>query len=177
MGCFGMSREYGSIGPDISLRPSDQEDAEFLYRVYADSRAEEMALIADWSQVQKEEFLRFQFQAQHSHYRSNYPDARYDLILEAGRPIGRFYVCDLEGEIRLMDIALLAGERNRGVGAALVKALLDRAAGLGKMVSLHVEEQNRARRLYERLGFEDVEDVAFYKLMHWHPPERGPGIS
>lgn len=150
---------------------------DFLFRVYADSRAEEMALIADWSEEQKDEFLRFQFRAQHSHYQSNYPDARYDLILEGGRPIGRLYVCDLEEEIRLMDIALLAAERGRGVGTELVKALLDRAAVLGKIVSLHVEEQNPAKHLYERLGFEDIDDVSFYKLMHWHPPGRGSEIS
>jgi GNAT superfamily N-acetyltransferase len=146
---------------------------EFLYRVYADSRAQEMALIADWTDEQKESFLRFQFQAQHRHYQEHYPGARYDLILRDGRPIGRLYVCDLEEEIRLMDIALLASERNRGIGSALMKELLDRAAGLGNRVSLHVEEYNPAKRLYERLGFRDVADVSFYKLMHWDPPEPG----
>jgi GNAT superfamily N-acetyltransferase len=134
----GSGRCAEGIG--VTLRPSGEQDLEFLFRVYADSRAEEMALIADWSEEQKEAFLRFQFRAQHTHYREHYPDARYDLILRDRSPIGRLYVCDLEEEIRLMDIALLASERNRGVGTGLVKALLDRAAGAGKRVSLHVEE-------------------------------------
>jgi ribosomal protein S18 acetylase RimI-like enzyme len=163
----GTGHPADDIG--VTLRPSGEQDMDFLFRVYADSRAGEMALIADWSDEQKDEFLRFQFRAQDNHYREHYPDARYDLILRDGRPIGRLYVCDLEEEIRLMDIALLATERNRGVGTALMQALLERATQQGKFVSLHVEEHNPAKRLYERLGFRDVADVSFYKLMHWHP--------
>jgi len=158
----------------VTLRPFGEQDMELLYRIYADSRAEEMAMIADWSDEQKEAFLRFQFRAQHTHYQEHYPGARYDLILRDRRPIGRLYVCDLEGEIRLMDITLLAAERNRGVGTALVKTLLERAAAMGKPVSLHVEEYSPAKRLYERLGFRDVADVSFYRLMHWHPPQPRP---
>ena len=68
-----------------------------------------------------------------------------------------------------MDIALLPEHRNRGLGGALVRELLDEAAAAGCLVSLHVEENNPARRLYQRLGFRDVADVSFYKLMHWEP--------
>ena len=38
------------------------------------------------------------------------------------------------------------------------------------MVSLHVEDDNPARRLYDRLGFVEIAEVTFYKLMHWIPP-------
>lgn len=156
--------------PGITLRRCGDADLPFLRRVYADARAAELALVADWSQAQREAFLRFQFDAQHHHYHGQYPRADYDLILERDRPVGRLYICDLDHEIRLMDIALLATARNRGIGTALLRTLLERAAALGKPVSLHVENENPAKRLYQRLGFSDTSQVSFYQLMHWHPP-------
>jgi predicted GNAT family acetyltransferase len=95
-----------------------------------------------------------------------------------GQRIGRLYVAELEAEqkaeLRLMDVALLPEYRNRGMGGALVRELLDEAAAAGRLVSLHVEENNPARRLYQRLGFRDVDDVSFYKLMQWEAAGKEP---
>ena len=41
------------------------------------------------------------------------------------------------------------------------------ADGLGEDVSIHVEKQNPAMRLYRRLGFEIEEDKGVYDLMRW----------
>lgn len=62
------------------------------------------------------------------------------------------------GEAELGDLAVDEGARRRGVGAALVKAVLEAAADRGaSAVLLEVRESNRAaRRLYERAGFERV---------------------
>ena len=69
-----------------------------------------------------------------------------------------------------MDIALVPAERNSGIGGKICRELMDEATQAGKIVSLHVEEDNPAKRLYERLGFVEAGDVSFYKLMHWCPP-------
>ncbi len=172
--------------PGATLRAFREDDLEFLCELYASTRADEMALLIDWSQEQKRAFLRQQFEAQHGYYQQQYPGARYDVIELEGQRIGRLYVAELgagegareadepqepqqKAELRLMDIALLPEHRNRGLGEALVRELLDEAAATGRLVSLHVEENNPARRLYQRLGFRDVADVSFYKLMHWEP--------
>jgi len=56
-------------------------------------------------------------------------------------------------------IGLVPEARGRGIGTALLSALLDRAAELGyAATSLSVFLKNPALRLYERLGFEKVED-------------------
>jgi ribosomal protein S18 acetylase RimI-like enzyme len=45
-----------------------------------------------------------------------------------------------------------------GVGTALLRGLLDRARASGaNAVELHVLQLNRARHLYERLGFQVVD--------------------
>ncbi|WP_245262846.1 GNAT family N-acetyltransferase [Mesorhizobium sp. LSHC432A00] len=43
--------------------------------------------------------------------------------------------------------------------------LIDEAAAAGKSVSIHVEKNNPARRLYKRLGFTVAEDKGVYDLM------------
>lgn len=74
--------------PHTVLRPATDADIPFLFRVYASSRADEMALV-DWSDEQKQDFLQMQFDAQHSYYHENYAQARFDVIEVDGVPVGR----------------------------------------------------------------------------------------
>ena len=62
----------------IALRPIGPDDLEFLFRVYASTRAAEMAVVP-WDEAQKEAFLRMQFAAQDSYYHANFPSA-YALV-------------------------------------------------------------------------------------------------
>jgi ribosomal protein S18 acetylase RimI-like enzyme len=56
-----------------------------------------------------------------------------------------------------LSIAVARGFRGRGVAGELLARLLDRAREDGlRGVSLSVEPDNPARRIYERLGFEKV---------------------
>jgi ribosomal protein S18 acetylase RimI-like enzyme len=44
---------------------------------------------------------------------------------------------------------------------------MDEAAAAGKAVTIHVEKNNPAMRLYRRLGFRTEEDKGVYDLMRW----------
>ena len=151
----------------ISLIRSDAMDLES--NLYATSREREMALLDHWSDAQKHDFLDQQFNAQRIHYRKYYPDAKFNIIERDGQPLGRLYVAELKQEIRLMDITLIPAARNAGIGGRISLDILARAERLGRIVSLHVEDGNPANRLYKRLGFVEVGEVSFYKLMHWSP--------
>jgi ribosomal protein S18 acetylase RimI-like enzyme len=153
---------------NLSLRPERPGDDEFLFGLYAGTRAAEMAL-APWSDAQKEAFLRSQFQLQRTHYRRYYPNARFDVIEEAGLPVGRLYVHRTPGEIRLMDIALIPNYRNRGLGAMLMRQLAAEAQVTASRITLHVEADNPALRLYERLGFRALKTNGPYLFMEWRP--------
>ena len=155
--------------PAISLREETEGDLDFLQDLYATSRELEMALLVHWSDTQKREFLDQQFTAQRSHYRKQYPDTRFDIIERGGQAIGRLYIAELEREIRLMDITLVPTARNSGIGGKICLDVMAQAKRLGRIVSLHVENDSPAKRLYERLGFVEVGGVSFYKLMHWCP--------
>lgn len=156
----------------ISFRAITDDDQEFLYRVYASTRAEEMALV-DWSADEKEAFLRFQFRAQHTDYHKNYADAQFQLILCDQEPIGRLYLHWRDDELRIVDIALLPEHRGAGIGGRIMQDLIDQAQSAGKAVRIHVERNNPALHLYQRLGFEKVRDVGLYFLMERKPPQLG----
>ena len=153
----------------VSLRTETDRDLDFLRELYAASREREMALLMHWSDAQKRDFLDQQFIAQRSHYRKHYPDARFDIIERGGQALGRLYIAELKQEIRLMDISLIPAARNLGIGGKICLGIMARAERIGSIVSLYVEEDNPAKRLYERLGFVEVGAQTFYKLMHWCP--------
>ena len=153
----------------IGLRPETDADLPFLQALYASAREREMALLTHWSAEEKAAFLESQFAAQRSYYRQHYPNASYDIIESNGEAIGRLYIADMPELLNLMDITLLPSARNSGLGTDLVRSLQARAEQEAKIVLLHVEEDNPARRLYDRLGFAEVGEITFYKRMHWVP--------
>ena len=158
---------------DVRLRPAAFErDLEFLYRVYASTRAEEMALVG-WTADQQEAFLRMQFQAQHSFYQEQFPAAEYSVLERRSNPIGRLYLDRRPAEFRVIDIALLPEHRGAGIGGALMRRIIDEASLVGKCVRIHVERHNPAMSLYSRLGFRKIEDQGIYWLMERAAGSRG----
>lgn len=157
----------------VTFRPIGPDDMELLLRVYASTREEELAPVP-WTPEQKEAFLRMQFDAQHVQYQANYPGADFLVILHGGVPAGRLYVHRREKEIRLVDIALLPEHRRLGIGTALLRDLLAEGEATGKTVTIHVEINNPAQSLYERLGFRCLDERGYYRFMEWRPPGMAP---
>ena len=155
-----------SLAPAIALRPAQEDDLPFLYRVYASTRQEELALV-DWDESQKDWFLHMQFDLRTRSYAQAFPAADCQVILRDGQPSGRLMVNRAPDQVLLVDIALLPEHRNAGIGTALVKTVINEAATAGKPVVLHVEKFNRARFLYERLGFSIFERSDVYLKMRW----------
>lgn len=150
------------------LRDVLESDREFLFGVYASTRADELDAVS-WSDAEKQAFLQQQFAAQSVSYSSHYPGAAFQIIVVGGQDAGRLYVHRRNQEIRIMDIALLSPFRRRGIGSQLIAALLREGEASRRAVSIHVEIFNPAMRLYERLGFRVISTQGVYHLMEWHP--------
>ncbi len=155
--------------PVVVRRAAMPADREFCYRVYAGTRAEELAVVAEWTDAQREAFLRQQFEAQDAYYREHYTTAEFLVLEHEGQPVGRLYVDRWPGEIRLMDVALLPEARGRGLGTVVLRELQDEARAAAKPLRIHVERYNPALRLYERLGFRVLEDRGVYLFLEWNP--------
>jgi ribosomal protein S18 acetylase RimI-like enzyme len=152
----------------VTLRPSGPDDREFLFTVYERTRTEELAVLP-WTEEQKQAFLRFQAEAQDTDYRARRPDARFLVVVADGTDVGRLYRAELDGELELMDIALLPEWRGQGIGSLLLEDLLAEADARGLTVTLYVEHWNPARRLYDRLGFVAVGQDDVYLRMERQP--------
>jgi len=160
----------------ITLRLARPEDRDFLFSVYASTRADEMAMVP-WGDAQKAGFLAQQFGAQTAYWDEQYPEAERSIVEVDGAAAGRFYVQRWPKEIRLVDIALLPHFRGSGVGTELIQRLFSEAAGTGTPVTIHVEIFNPARALYERLGFSSRGERGMYMLMEWRPPALAGSVS
>ena len=167
-----MNTDFLIANRHHTLRPVRAGDEDFLYRVYASTRTDEMALV-DWSAEQKAAFLRMQFQAQASHYRAYYPRAEYQVIQrDDTMPLGRLIVDRANDSMLIVDIALLPEYRNAGVGTSIIQQLMAEATSRQRPLLLHVEVFNPAMKLYNRLGFVKTGEQGIYHEMTWKPGDR-----
>ncbi|SEC29062.1 Ribosomal protein S18 acetylase RimI [Rhizobiales bacterium GAS188] len=165
-----MHHAYDIPSPvgSLSLRPEHDEDQAFRYRLFCDSRQPEFALLLAASDF--EQIMRFQYQAQTVSYRAEFPAARFDIIELSGEPIGRIVVDRPGGMLHIVDQAIVPQWRNRGIGTAVMRALMDEANAAGLPVQLEVSSANDpSLRLYQRLGFVPIETVALYMRLEWRP--------
>jgi ribosomal protein S18 acetylase RimI-like enzyme len=150
-----------------SLRAAVAADAEFMRDVYVAARWEEMA-VTGWPPDLILTFLHDQFRLQTLHYDKHYAEAARLVIECDGAPAGKLLLLDNGTEIRIVDIGFMPACRGRGLGGILVEWTQDIARSLGRTcVSLHVEPNNPAKRLYHRLGFSVIELRGVYELMEW----------
>lgn len=150
----------------ITLRPERDADRDFVDRLYAATRANELAQVP-WPAEAVADFLRQQSALQRAHYRQHYAGALLLILEDQGTPVGRLYLYEMPGEVRLMDIALLPGSQRRGIGTALITAILGYARQAEARATLHVEPDNPVNRLYARLGFRLVERRGVYDFLEW----------
>ncbi|MFF7813405.1 GNAT family N-acetyltransferase [Streptomyces sp. NPDC007945] len=145
----------------VRLRPATADDADFLV---------EMLLEAfNWKgpRFRREEILATPHFA---HYVTGWPRAGdFGVVAEdaSGEPVGavwaRTFPADDPGygyvdpEVPELTVGVLPGHRGRGVGGALLDAVVERAARSGvARLSLSVEDGNRAAALYASRGFVTV---------------------
>ncbi|WP_419812220.1 GNAT family N-acetyltransferase [Bacterioplanoides sp.] len=146
------------------LRPVVVEDDAFLAELYISTRWQEVQQVP-WKDEQRRDFLLQQFAAQTAHYHKHFPEAERYVIEVNHMAAGRLYIDDLGDELRIVDIALLPAFCGQGVGTQLLTEIFCRANAERKSVGIHVEKNNPALKLYQRLGFVQEKDVGVYWFM------------
>lgn len=156
---FAMNFQH----PQLALRAVSDADLPFLQALYASVRDEELRPTG-WPEAQKSAFLTMQFQAQQRAYAA-YTETDYFIVQRGQQDIGRLYLQHQPEAISIVDISLMADTRGQGIGTDLLQAVFAQARAAHKAVQIHVEKFNPALRLYQRLGFVEVEDKGVYLLM------------
>jgi ribosomal protein S18 acetylase RimI-like enzyme len=68
----------------------------------------------------------------------------------------------------LAEIEILPEWQGRGIGSAVVRSLMREAASRQKPLTLRVLHINqRARTLYERLGFQPFREIETHSYLYW----------
>ncbi len=151
----------------LHLRPEQNDDAAFRYRLFCDSRTKEWdALRANPALF--EQLTQHQFNAQSVSYRNQFPLARFDIIELESQPIGRIVVDRPGSMIHVVDLAIVPSLRNRGIGTTILQDILREAARSVVPAQLYVSSENDpSLRLYQRLGFVPIVSDPSYILLEW----------
>jgi ribosomal protein S18 acetylase RimI-like enzyme len=151
----------------LHVRPAQAADDAFLRELYAATRDDLRAAGADPAMLAL--LIDMQWRAQCAGYRQAYPMADSLIVEAAGTPLGRLLVDCSVPQWHIVDIALLPHARGQGHGAALLRALQERAVEAGAALGLSVRRDNpRARRLYAALGFAAAGGDALSEQMTWY---------
>ncbi len=96
---------------------------------------------------------------QENHFRDRWHPERLTIVECRGRLVGMFDVDIRPGELYLETIEIAPAYQSKGIGTNILREILARAGSQGLAVGLHVLRVNRARHLYERLGFAVVDET------------------
>jgi ribosomal protein S18 acetylase RimI-like enzyme len=150
----GSSVESDAGAPAHSLRAATHRDAAFIYGLRVAGLREYVAQTWGWDDA-----------VQAARFRAHFDPARYQVIVADGLNVGALAVEWRAGEVFLADIEVVPAWRGRGLGTAIVGAVLAEARRRRLPAALQVLKGNPARRLYERLGFRIVGETPTHYLM------------
>jgi ribosomal protein S18 acetylase RimI-like enzyme len=139
----------------VSRRTAAEEDQPFLQRLLLERTAQELPLDHLPAPI-RDEVLRLQAGLRLQSTK-NYANGSSEIIVAGAEPAGWILWAATGEELRLVEVAVLAAYRGRGIGTAAINQLIAVANLAGKPVRLRVNVTNAgAVRLYERLGFRRI---------------------
>ncbi len=138
-----------------SLRMPDASDYEFLKRVHHVTLRDHVSKIWGWENSAQDEFFKEDF------------DSGQIRVLDAfSESVGYMQLKLDSGALHLVNILILPEFQNRGIGTEVIKNLITESEKDGRVLKLGVFKINeRARKLYESLGFKTYGETPTHFLM------------
>jgi ribosomal protein S18 acetylase RimI-like enzyme len=142
---------------EYTLRPATDADYDFLYQLIVVCMKEYVTATWGWD----EEYQR-------QHFAAHFNPSHSQIIVVDGQDAGRFALIDGGDSFFLSTIYIMPAFQNQGLGTAIIQDVISKAKSAGRPVRLQVLKVNPARRLYERLGFQTVEEtINYYVMFHY----------
>jgi ribosomal protein S18 acetylase RimI-like enzyme len=143
----------------VVLRAATEQDKEFLYALLKATMREYVEELWGWDEAW-----------QRAHFLEHVDPARSQIVVLDGVDIGVLTLEERQTEVFLGQIYILPAYQNQGIGTRLIRSVLDDAFAQELPVALRVLKSNpSARRLYERLGFEESDETETHHIMRAVP--------
>jgi ribosomal protein S18 acetylase RimI-like enzyme len=130
------------------LRPNETRDLEFLWELHRSTLKEYVEQVRGWDDAE-----------QRRRFVERVRPGRGEIIELDGEPVGYLQVRRDESPIHLQQIEIAPDHQGRGIGGRVIDSL----DGPVRLRVFHVNV--RARRLYERLGFEKTHETDTHVYM------------
>jgi len=142
---------------EYSLRDVRNDEIEWLYKLNKESyRDVVVRQFGDWNETFQREMFHAKWRRIHA----------AKIVLEGDNPIGVVVLEQRESYDWLREILLKAEHRDQGIGTSLMQRFIADARARQCPLRLQVlHENNRAKKLYERLGFVVIETLENHFLM------------
>ncbi len=156
------------LAGNVSMRLAGPADKQFLEDLFHDTRS----FIYDHSAAEHD-YKRMVVEHQHSirntGYENAFPNAFYFIVEDAGTRVGRAQLDFSYDVVHVIDVALIAAARGKGIGKAVIRGIQRTAAVTGANVTLTCRHDNMlARQLYDKVGFELLERGPMDDRMIWY---------
>lgn len=148
----GISRNLKS-----HLRPASESERDFLYSLHCTTMRAVIEETWGWND-----------EWQQADFSKRLSECVVSIIEVAGQPAGCLWLDSNPESLHIVELQIVPELQGRGLGTATVKTVIEDGAKRDVPVTLSVVPANpRAKRLYERLGFEvtAVEDP-FIHMRH-----------
>jgi GNAT superfamily N-acetyltransferase len=146
---------------DFEFRHIQPQDRAFCWMIYREAMQPLTAQLMQWN----EETQRRGIEAALS-------DDDASILVADDADAGWLHVIETRRDIHLGHLYLAPPSRNHGLGTKFLRWMGERAKRKDKGFTLEVLKNNRARALYERLGFRIIQTSALKYTM-----QLGPGGS
>lgn len=140
----------------ISLRASQKEDANFVNDL---TRAVMTAYVEKTWSTEEENAAYFQ--------KNSFDLAHTKIIQVNGVDAGRISVIKTATEIYLDNIHLLPQYQSQGIGSKVIQLIFQEAKECNLPVKLQLLRSNPVKALYERLGFQVVDENKTHFFMEY----------
>jgi ribosomal protein S18 acetylase RimI-like enzyme len=153
----------------LSTRPETATDEAFLFSLFESVKGPMFARMSVDDEM-KARLLHMQFRAMTQSYRASCPTGAFQIVTLDGAPIGQLITDIAADRIYVVYIALLPSWRDRGIGSALMRALLTRAQALDLGCEATVALGNiPSLRLWAAFGFVERTRDAANVILEWRP--------
>jgi len=132
--------------PDFEFRRVQPQDVAFCWSIYRDAMQPLTVELMQWNEANQRRGIE-----------EALGDEGASILVAGDADAGWLHVIETRRDIHLGHLYLAPQQRNRGLGTEFLRWMGERATRKDKNFTLEVLKNNRARGLYERLGFRIIE--------------------